>query len=178
MTRARPVMFSEPIGLRLWGIAEDPFWPFAKNSSTSRCSDFWRPRISVAIRSIEVAMLARTAKYSAWRSRGSTCVEISWARIPSLSQTYFSTNGGMLAKLPTAPEILPASTPAAACSKRSILRFISLYQVANLRPKVVGSACTPCVRPIMIVNLCSFALSAMILRKFSRSLRIISLACL
>ena len=62
------------------------FCPLAKNSSTSRCSDFCKPRVSVAIRSIEVAMLARTAKYSAWRSRGSTCVEISWARIPSLSQ--------------------------------------------------------------------------------------------
>ena len=53
--------------------------------------------------------------------------------------------------------------------KRSMLRFISLYQVANLRPKVVGSACTPWVRPIMIVNLCSFAFSAMMLVKFSRS---------
>ena len=49
----------------------------------------------------------------------------------------------MLAKLPTAPEILPASTPAAACSKRSMLRFISLYHVANFKPNVVGSAWTP-----------------------------------
>ena len=166
------------MGLRLWGIAELPFWPLAKNSSTSRCSDFCRPRISVAMRSMEEAMMARVEKYSACKSRGRTWVEISWARMPSLSQTYCSTKGGMLAKFPTAPEIFPASTPLAANSKRSILRFISLYQVASLRPKVVGSAWTPWVRPIMMVILCSLALSPTILVKLARSRRMRSLACL
>ena len=147
-----------------------PFWPFGKELFHSRCSDFWRPRISVAIRSIEVAMLARTAKYLSVKvTRKDLCRDF-LSTDTNLSQTYFSTNGGMLAKLPTAPEILPASTPAAACSKRSMFRFISLYQVANLRPKLSAQHATPWVRPIMIVNLCSFALSAMMLRKFSRSL--------
>ncbi len=31
ITRASPVIFSEPIGLRLWGIEELPFCPLAKN---------------------------------------------------------------------------------------------------------------------------------------------------
>ncbi|MNN53002.1 hypothetical protein D3C81_1677330 [compost metagenome] len=63
MTRDRPEMFSQPMGLRLWGIAEEPFWPLAKGSSTSRNSLFWRPRISVANLSMEVAMSARVAMY-------------------------------------------------------------------------------------------------------------------
>ncbi|MPN03707.1 hypothetical protein SDC9_150939 [bioreactor metagenome] len=177
MTRARPTIFSEPIGLRLCGIAEEPFWPFAKNSSTSRVSDFCSPRISVAKRSMLVAIKAIVAIYSACRSRGRTCVEISCGLIPNFSQTYSSTNGGMFAKVPTAPLIFPASTPFAACSKRSMLRFISEYIVASFKPNVVGSACTPCVRPMQTVFLCSFALLPMISSIFCRSLRRISLAC-
>ena len=87
-----------------------------------------------------MAINPSAAKYSACKSRGSTCVEISWGRIPKFSQTNSSIKGGIFAKVPTAPEILPASTPFAACSKRSMLRFISEYQVANFKPKVVGSA--------------------------------------
>ena len=45
----------------------------------------------------------------------------------------------MLAKFPTAPEIFPASTPAANLETFNIA-LLSLYQVASLRPKVVGSA--------------------------------------
>ena len=41
-TRARPDRFSVRTGLRLCGIAEEPFWPLEKNSSTSRTSVRWR----------------------------------------------------------------------------------------------------------------------------------------
>ena len=34
-SRARPVRFSVSTGLRLCGIAEEPFWPGEKNSSAS-----------------------------------------------------------------------------------------------------------------------------------------------
>ena len=37
---------SQPIGLRLCGIAEEPFWPLPNGSSTSPISVFCRPRIS------------------------------------------------------------------------------------------------------------------------------------
>ena len=41
-------MRSVVIGLRLWGIALEPFWPARNGSSTSRTSVRWRWRISVA----------------------------------------------------------------------------------------------------------------------------------
>ena len=50
-TRARPLICSLLIGLRLWGIAEEPFWPARKGSWSSRTSVRWRWRISVARRS-------------------------------------------------------------------------------------------------------------------------------
>ena len=127
--------------------------------------------------SMLVAINAIAEKYSACKSRGSTCVEISCARIPNFSQTYSSTNGGIFAKVPTAPLIFPASTPFAARSKRSTLRFISAYHKANFKPKVVGSACTPWVRPIITVCLYSLAFSPMIVTKRFKSSRIKSLAC-
>ena len=56
--RARPVRFSVRIGLRLCGIADEPFWPGEKYSSASRTSVRCRWRISMARRSIELAMHA------------------------------------------------------------------------------------------------------------------------
>src|SRR3954467_11033728 len=47
-TRASPVMRSVTIGLRLWGMALEPFWPARKGSSTSRTSVRCRWRTSVA----------------------------------------------------------------------------------------------------------------------------------
>ncbi len=51
--RASPVTFSDSTGLRLCGIAEEPFWPSEKNSSASSTSVRCRWRISVASRSTE-----------------------------------------------------------------------------------------------------------------------------
>ena len=50
-TRARPVTCSDLIGLRLWGIALEPFWPRPNGSRTSPTSVRARWRISVAKRS-------------------------------------------------------------------------------------------------------------------------------
>ena len=68
-TRARPLMRSQVIGLRLCGIAEEPFWPRANGSAASRTSLRWRWRISVAKRSSELPRIASAASSSAWRSR-------------------------------------------------------------------------------------------------------------
>ena len=73
--RASPVMFSDSTGLRLCGIAEEPFWPSEKNSSASSTSVRCRWRISVASRSTEDATTPSVAKYMACRSRGMTWVE-------------------------------------------------------------------------------------------------------
>ena len=64
-----PVMFSEPMGFRLCGIADDPFWLSAKASETSRISLRCKWRISVAKRSNEAPVMAIVARNSAWRSR-------------------------------------------------------------------------------------------------------------
>ncbi len=50
-TRASPEIVSAEIGLRLWGIAEEPFWPGLNPSWTSRTSVRCRCRSSTAISS-------------------------------------------------------------------------------------------------------------------------------
>ena len=60
--RASPVRFSVSTGLRLCGIAEEPFWPGAKYSSASRSSVRCRWRISVARRSTALATSPSAAK--------------------------------------------------------------------------------------------------------------------
>ena len=64
-TRASPQMRSATFGLRLCGIADDPFIPRANGSSTSRTSVRARWRISVAKRSSEVAQSASAPSSSA-----------------------------------------------------------------------------------------------------------------
>ena len=61
-SRARPVRFSVRIGLRLCGMADEPFWPGSNGSSASSTSVRCRWRISIARRSIEEATTARAAK--------------------------------------------------------------------------------------------------------------------
>ena len=73
-TRARPQTRSAVMGLRLCGIAEDPFWPFANGSSASSVSVFWSARISCATHSAVAATVASTASTCACRSRAMTCV--------------------------------------------------------------------------------------------------------
>ena len=68
-SRARPVICSQPIGLRLCGIADEPFWPLPNGSSISPISVFCRPRISSANFSSDAAVIASAVISSAWRSR-------------------------------------------------------------------------------------------------------------
>ena len=63
--RARPVRFSLSTGLRLCGIADEPFCPSEKYSSASSTSVRWRWRISIASRSIEEATTPSAAKKAA-----------------------------------------------------------------------------------------------------------------
>jgi len=118
-TRARPVRFSLSTGLRLCGIALEPFCPGEKNSSASSTSVRWRWRTSVASRSIELAITASVAKNIAWRSRGMTWVEIGSTARPSARATCSSTAGSMLAKVPTAPLIAQVAISARAATSRS-----------------------------------------------------------
>ena len=92
-TRAMPEMRSAVIGLRLWGIAELPFWPGVKASSASRSSVRWRWRSSVARRSSELAATAIAQTSWACRSRATTWVATGSPSIPSSSSTRASMAG-------------------------------------------------------------------------------------
>ena len=72
-SRARPVICSHPIGLRLCGIADEPFCPRPNGSSTSPISVFCSPRISSANFSSDAARIASAVISSACRSRWMTC---------------------------------------------------------------------------------------------------------
>ena len=65
-----PTRRSERIGLRLWGIALEPFWPARNGSMTSPISVCWRLRTSVAKRSIDPPVTASVVRNAACRSRG------------------------------------------------------------------------------------------------------------
>ena len=89
-TRASPQMRSQTTGLRLCGIALEPFWPARNGSSTSRTSVRCRWRISVAKRSSPAPHRAIALSSSACRSRGTTWVEMSSWRSPSFAITRSS----------------------------------------------------------------------------------------
>ena len=74
-TRASPVICSDLIGLRLCGIALEPFWPAPNGSRTSPTSVRARWRSSVAKRSRPAPASAIACSSSAWRSRATTWVE-------------------------------------------------------------------------------------------------------
>ncbi len=120
--RASPVTFSDSTGLRLCGMAEEPFCPSEKNSSASSTSVRCRWRISVASRSTEAATTPRVAKYMAWRSRGMIWVETGSTVSPMALATCASTRGSTCAKVPTAPEIAQVATSLRAAASRSRAR--------------------------------------------------------
>ena len=62
MRRERPQRFSAEMGFFLWGMAEEPFWPLAKPSSTSSTSVRCRCLSSVHRRSMPPAMMAMAEK--------------------------------------------------------------------------------------------------------------------
>src|SRR6184192_4034342 len=63
--RARPQIRSASSGLRLCGMALEPFWPSPKGSRASSTSVRWSPRTSRAIFSSEAAATASIAQNSA-----------------------------------------------------------------------------------------------------------------
>src|SRR6478672_8729599 len=117
--RASPVRFSDRTGLRLCGIAEEPFWPSEKNSSTSSTSVRCKCLISVASGSTKTTITPSVAKYIAWRSRGITWVEIGSGSRPIALATWASTRGSICAKVPTAPEMAQVATSLRAASSRA-----------------------------------------------------------
>ncbi len=156
-TLASPEIRSDRTGLRLWGMALEPFCPAPNGSWTSRTSVRARCRTSVAIRSRVVAVAARAQANSACTSREITWLDASAGRSPSSPHTYSSTNGSTSEYVPTTPEIFPTDTASRARRSRSRSRSSSNAHRASLWPNVVGSAWTPWVRPMHSVSRCSRA---------------------
>ena len=85
-------MRSAVIGLRLCGIADEPFWPRRErllglaHLGALQVADLERERSS------DAADEASAQRSSAWRSRGMICVAAAQASSPSRSQTIRSTS--------------------------------------------------------------------------------------
>ena len=88
-----PAIRSHRIGLRLWGMAELPFWPARNGSISSPISVCWRLRTSVAMRSSEPPVMAIAAIRAAWRSRWTICVEMGSRCRPRAASTSSSRSG-------------------------------------------------------------------------------------
>ena len=101
-SRARPAIRSDRIGLRLCGIADEPFWPERNGSWTSPISVCWRFRISVAKRSSEPPSTA-IAPAAACRSRWTIWVLTGSAWSPSAARTSASRSGARWLYVPTGP---------------------------------------------------------------------------
>ncbi len=95
--RASPQMRSATTGLRLCGIADEPFCLRPNGSPTSPTSVRARWRISSANVSSDAAASASAQSSSAWRSRWMTCVEVGAGSRPSRSQATRSTCGSTAA---------------------------------------------------------------------------------
>ncbi len=105
----------------------------------------------MAKRSRPAPASAMACRSSAWRSRGTTCVETSSRRSPRRASTRSSKSGEVAAYVPTAPLMAPTATWSTARSSRRRLRSASKAKPASFMPKVVGSAWMPCVRPVQTV---------------------------
>ena len=173
IVRASPQMRSVSSGFRLWGMDDDPVCPAPNGSSTSWISVRCIPRISVANFSSDAATRAAVVMKWAWRSRCTTWFETGATSRPRWWHTRSSICGGIVAWVPTAPDILPTRTDSRAAVIRSRCRRSSSHHRANFSPKVIGSACTPWVRPTISVSLWQIAcsLTASMALSISRSSR-------
>ena len=144
------------IGLRLWGIADEPFWPAPNGSSTSRTSVRCRLRTSVAKRSrpapasatAESSRRAGRAGRPAWR-RPRAAARASPS--PGLDRGRHRGVGADRARE------LADRDAARRPRSRLRLRSASKAKPARRSPKVVGSAWTPWVRPTQRCRACSSA---------------------
>ena len=92
-TRASPETCSDLIGLRLWGIALEPFCPAPNGSRASETSVRARWRSSTENRSNPAPATATADSSAAIRSRATTWVETGSPGRPSRESTRCSNSG-------------------------------------------------------------------------------------
>ncbi len=157
-TRARPQTRSHFSGLRLWGMELEPCWPRENGSSASPTSLRWRWRTSVAKRSREAPIRARVWMKCAWRSRETTCVlTASTPRPRRLADGLLQLRRHRGVTADRSAELADSDVRLGGRQAAALARRTSSSQFRSLRPKVMGSACMPWVRPIISVSLCSTA---------------------
>ena len=157
-TRARPQMRSHTIGFRLCGIADDPFWPAANGSNASRTSVRCRWRIS-SREPVERRRRRRRSRdrSAACRSRATTWVATSSRSRPAPGGPTPRRGDRCWRRRPRRPTACRRGRRRAPASSRARPRRSSIGQPSSFSPNVVGSACTPWVRPIVGVWRCSSA---------------------
>jgi hypothetical protein len=147
------------MGLRLWGIALEPFCPAVKRSSASATSVRCQWRTFVASRSMPAATSASAEKSAACRSRATTCVDtVSGAR-PRAPRASASIRREVRVGPDGAGDLAHRDLFARRREPHAP-RFASARCPRGPRPKVTGSAWIPWLRPIIGVPRCSRARSA------------------
>ena len=150
-TRARPQICSQVTGLRLWGIAELPFCPRRSTpplpglpcaaGAALPVRFFPAPVTSASVATkLRVPVALDHLRRHRRRRESQTLADPLFRLRPDVRERAH--RAGNLADaqvfrrgLADAPGCGPASS----------------YQIASLSPNVIGSACTPCVRPICTV---------------------------
>src|ERR1019366_3192126 len=133
-----PQTRSQRMGLRLWGIADEPFWCSLKGSSTSSTSVICSSLMVVARRSSTAPRMALADTNEAWRSRASTWVAAGATVSLRLRQTCSSTRGDTEAGVPTAPLGCPTDTPSGAAHLVVVVGQLDA-QRQRLRVDAVGA---------------------------------------
>ena len=155
--RARPTRFSDSTGLRLCGIAEEPFWPFGEellrlqHFGALQMADFGGEPLDRGGDDAE-----RGEKHGVAVARDDLRRD-RLDRKPHLLGDMASTRGSTWAKVPTAPEIAQVATSLRAAPAARARGKIRHKATASLSPNVVGSAWMPCERPMVGVSLYSRA---------------------
>ena len=151
-------MRSATIGLRLCGIADEPFWPLPNGSCTSRTSVRARWRISVANRSSDDGdERERGEQLGVPVARDDLRRDGLRLEAEPLAGDPLDLGVGHRVRADRARELADAHARRARGAAARAPRSSSNAQPASFSPKVVGSAWTPCVRPMQSVCRCSSA---------------------
>ena len=153
-TRASPDSCSDFTGLRLCGIALEPFCSPSRNgSSTSRTSVRCRCRISSANDSIVAPTDAHAYMHFGVAVAGEHLRRRDRLRARGARTRTRSTRGiDVRIRADRARELADRDHRRGAGASRSRSRRTCIAHSASLAPKVVGSAWMPCVRPTIGVS--------------------------
>ena len=136
ISRARPTICSQPIGLRLWGIADDPFCPLPKRLFDLADLSLLQPA-NLQCKLLERGGGDRERCQAARRDdrAESPATKSAAGSRSSRLHTSASIAGSRCANVPTAPEILPTLTTSRARCTRAMLRAISGIPERQLQAK-------------------------------------------